>query len=80
MRLKLSFVALLIFGLPFYSYLQTESNISMILLENENIASVNINENEFISALKNVSEIVEETFKDINRCAIHCAQSGKSNL
>jgi hypothetical protein len=67
MRLKLSFVALLIFGLPFYSYLQTESNISMILLENENIASVNINENEFISALKNVSEIVEETFKGIKK-------------
>lgn len=66
MKLKTLFFCLLTFIIHTQVHGQTKPELSLVLLENDNIATVNIDQERFTETLGNIIDVTEEAFKDID--------------
>ena len=62
---KIYFIITLLLSSNFIA--QTEPVVALALLENDNIAEVNINEEDFIKSIGEFTDVSKEAFKKIER-------------
>jgi len=66
MKQKGILYVLITFLISFKAFAQTEPEISIVFLENDNIVEVNINQDNFIKQIGKVTDILNEEYSDIN--------------